>query len=90
MACDNASDYGVNFNVNHPRGEDDDVRGDNGDSAYCARESPHRSGPQPHIKPDPFTGEEDWDHYIIYFEDCTKQGQWSEKEKLLHLATSLK
>ena len=42
------------------------------------------------IKPDPFTGEEDWEQYISHFEDCAELGQWNEKEMLLTLAASLK
>lgn len=42
------------------------------------------------IKPDPFTGYEDWEQYISHFEDCAELGQWNEREMLLTLAASLK
>ena len=90
MADDQESDSEINFNVNNQRRNGDEIRGAIGDHIYGVRDSPYRHGPIPHIKPDAFTGEEDWDQYISYFEDCAELGQWSEKEKLLYLATSLK
>ena len=42
------------------------------------------------IMPDPYTGEEDWDQYIAYFDDCAELAQWTDNEKILYLATSLK
>ena len=50
----------------------------------------HRRGPRPNIRPDTYSGDEDWDQYIAYFEDCAELAQWTNKEKLLYLATSLK
>ena len=42
------------------------------------------------IKPDKFTGDEDWEQYISHFEDCAELGQWSDREMFLTLAASLK
>jgi hypothetical protein len=42
------------------------------------------------IKPDSFTGDEDWEQYLSHFEDCAELGQWTDKEMLLTLAASLK
>ena len=79
-----------NFNANHSgRRDDDEMRGDDGDHNY--RESgPGWRRQAPSVKLDPYTGEEDWDQYFLYLEDCAELAQWSEKEKLLYLATSLK
>ena len=84
------SDSEVNFNLNNVerRGEDvpkgiDVGRGDDGDQRRRTRSFAH-------IKPDSFTGTEDWDQYLSYFEDCAELCQWSDREKLLYLATSLK
>ncbi|KAH3700620.1 hypothetical protein DPMN_075597 [Dreissena polymorpha] len=57
---------------------------------HNAQQHVKRRRQAPHVKPDSFTGEEDWDQYISYFEDCAELAQWSEKEKLLYLSTSLK
>lgn len=82
------SEVELNFN-NHASGDEEDYRGEIGDHDYRAPERRRRNRP-PQIKPDPFTGMEDWDQYFSYFEDCAELAQWSEKEKLLYLATSLK
>ena len=89
MANQEDSDSEVNFNINHPGGGEDDYRGEDGDHNYVSPERRYRQSSH-NIKPDPFTGEEDWEQYISYFEDCADLAQWSEKEKLLYLATSLK
>jgi hypothetical protein len=82
------SDSEVDFNVNeNGRGEGQEYQEGQFDEAYGGF---YRRGPRPNIKPDPYSGDEDWDQYIAYFEDCAELAQWNEKEKLLYLATSLK
>ncbi|KAH3776545.1 hypothetical protein DPMN_177979 [Dreissena polymorpha] len=82
------SDSEVDFNVNeNGRGEGQEYQEGQFDEAYGGFNS---RGPRPNIKPDPYSGDEDWDQYIAYFEDCLEFAQWNEKEKLLYLATSLK
>ncbi|KAH3772524.1 hypothetical protein DPMN_173864 [Dreissena polymorpha] len=89
MADEQDSDSEVNFNVNHlDRGDDDDEVMEE-DHHYTQRHVTRRRQAS-HVKSDSFTGEEDWDQYISNFEDCAELAQWSEKEKLLYIATSLK
>jgi len=97
MADNQDSDSEVNFNlnVNNRQAVEEDDRGDMGDHDYDIRarmgrdpDLPRKAAPR--IKPDPFTGEEDWDQYISYFEECAELCQWSDREKMLYLATSLK
>lgn len=93
MADDNDSDSEVNFNLNNRRDGDETEGGDRGDYDEHAaiRGLPFRHfRPPPQIRPDPYTGEDEWDRYHSYFEDCAELAMWSEKEKLLYLATSLK
>ena len=44
----------------------------------------------PSFKPEAFTGDEDWDSYISHFEVCAELGGWSQRDKALALAASLK
>lgn len=97
MSDNQDSDSEVNFNFNNrdrlnvdrdganhgPYGGGANVPFGRGDDNFPMRRPAH-------IKPDPFTGEEDWDQYIAYFEDCAELCRWSEREKLLYLSTSLK
>ncbi|KAH3715725.1 hypothetical protein DPMN_058437 [Dreissena polymorpha] len=80
------SEVDVNVNVNG-RGEGQAYQTGTLDEAYGGF---YRRGPRPNFKPDPYSGDEDWDQYIAYFEDCTELAQSNEKEKFLYLATSLK
>ena len=43
-----------------------------------------------YMKPDHFSGDEDWDEYISHFESCAKLGKWSQEEKVLTLAACLR
>ncbi|KAK3576213.1 hypothetical protein CHS0354_002813 [Potamilus streckersoni] len=43
-----------------------------------------------YMKPDHFSGDEDWDEYISHFESCAKLGRWSLEEKVLKLAACLR
>jgi hypothetical protein len=54
---------------------------------YCCYGTPR---PSIVIKPDSFTGDEDWEQYFSHFEDCAELGRWTDKEMLLTLAASLK
>lgn len=83
MADQQESDSEIDLNVNHAENRHvGDVGGEDGDHIYINRRAPH-------IKPDPYTGEEDWDQFIAYLEDCAELARWTEREKLLYLATSL-
>ena len=42
------------------------------------------------IKPDKYSGDEDWEQYFSQFEDCAKLGKWTSQEKLLTLAACLR
>ena len=42
------------------------------------------------IKPDTFTGEDDWEQYISHFDNCAELGGWSDRERVLTLAACLK
>ena len=48
----------------------------------------YQSGPR--IKPDPYTGNEDWEEYQSYFEDCAELSRWDPHSKVLFLAASFK
>ena len=45
---------------------------------------------EPRIKPDPYTGNEDWEEYQSYFEDCAELSRWDPRSKVLFLAASFK
>jgi len=87
--ADSDSDSEIDFNVNHPGVENEEVRRDEGDQDYIHRMPVHHER-APHVKPDAFTGEEDWDMYISHFEDCSRLARWTQNEKLLYLATALR
>ncbi|KAL3874192.1 hypothetical protein ACJMK2_037238 [Sinanodonta woodiana] len=42
------------------------------------------------IKPEPFSGTEDWEEYVSHFEICAELGHWKESEKVLALAARLR
>ena len=42
------------------------------------------------MKPEPFSGKESWEEYLSHFEDCSELSQWSDKQKVLFLAASLR
>jgi hypothetical protein len=42
------------------------------------------------MKPEPFSGRESWEEYLSHFEDCAELSQWSDKQKVLFLAASLR
>jgi hypothetical protein len=69
------------------RGQSADRNHDGHDKSYrnnrCCYGTPR---PSIVLKPDPYNGDEDWEH----FEDCVELGQWTDKEMLLTLAASLK
>jgi len=66
-------------------GNNNEEGGDLGDN-----DKDRRRRSRHHIMPEPYTGEEDWDQYIEFFEDCAELTQWTSQEKLLYLTTSLK
>ena len=49
--------------------------------------SRHYQGPT--LKPDPYSGQENWDEYISHFENCADLCQWDRRQKVLMLAASL-
>lgn len=94
MADDQDTDSEVTFNINNHHNPDNDDHRDIGDHDYGVR-GDNVGHPRPkrrstNVKPDIFTGEEDWEQYISYFEDCSELADWTEREELLFLATSLK
>ena len=44
----------------------------------------------PSLKPDPFSGHENWEEYISHFENCADLSQWDHRQKVLMLAASLR
>ena len=42
------------------------------------------------VKPEPYSGSEDWEEYISHFTLCAELGRWTEQEKVLALAASLR
>ena len=51
-------------------------------------QSPCQSGPR--IKPESYSGNEDWEEYQSHFEDCAELSRWDHRSKVLFLAASLK
>ncbi|KAH3869510.1 hypothetical protein DPMN_032679 [Dreissena polymorpha] len=77
------SDSEVDFNVNeNGRGEGQEYQEGQFDEAYGGF---YRRGPRPNIKPDPYSGDEDWDQYIAYLHNETKRRSYY---TLLHLLSS--
>ena len=70
-----------------------DRRHDAGDHARSrsaeARFYPQRYS-EPVQKPEFYNGEDDWDQYIAYFQNCADLGHWSETHKQLTLPACLK
>ena len=44
----------------------------------------------PHMKPQSYNGDEDWESYLNHFELCAKLGRWSYHDRVLYLAASLR
>ena len=44
----------------------------------------------PHMKPQTYNGDEDWESYLNHFELCSKLGRWSYQDRVLYLAASLR
>ena len=44
----------------------------------------------PHMKPQTYNGDEDWESYLNHFELCTELGRWSYQDRVLYLAASLR
>ena len=89
------SDSEVEFNMNQNRADERDLGGQDGDHRYSAStdrriERMVVPATRSNAKPDPYRGDDDWDQYISYFEDLSELAQWTDKEKLLYLATCLK
>lgn len=42
------------------------------------------------VKPEPYGGKDSWEEYISHFEDYAELGRWTDKKKVLFLATSLR
>ncbi|KAH3746544.1 hypothetical protein DPMN_180952 [Dreissena polymorpha] len=65
MADEQDSDSEVNFNVNHfDRGDDDDEVME--EDHHNAQQPVTSRRQAPRVKPDSFTGEEDWDPRCLY------------------------
>jgi hypothetical protein len=50
----------------------------------------HNKRPAIIIKPDKYSGNEDWEQYFSHFQDCAELGKWTTQEKLLTLAACLR
>lgn len=57
-------------------------------SSYGSRRTGH--GKVPSIKPDIYTGDDEWELYISHFEICAELGNWSQRDKVLTLAACLR
>ena len=44
----------------------------------------------PHMKPQTYNRDEDWESYLNHFELCAKLGRWSYHDRVLYLAASLR
>ena len=44
----------------------------------------------PHMKPQTYNGDEDWESYLNHFKLCAKLGRWSYQDRVLYLAASLR
>ena len=44
----------------------------------------------PHMKPQTYNGDENWESYLDHFELCAKLGRWSYQDRVLYLAASLR
>ena len=44
----------------------------------------------PNLKPDPYSGQDNWEKYISHFENCADLCQWALRQKVLMLAASLR
>ena len=44
----------------------------------------------PHMKPQTYNGDEDWESYLNHFELCAELGRWSYQDRVLYLAASLR
>ena len=44
----------------------------------------------PHMKPQTYNGDQDWESYLNHFELCAKLGRWSYHDRVLYLAASLR
>lgn len=90
--------------VSRPRPHPDPYDSDSGDaSSDGEHHSPRLGGFEddqvhyssryhgmPRIKPEPYTGNEDWEEYQSHFEDCAELSRWDHRSKVLFLAASLK
>ena len=64
---------------------DPQAKGDISGNASCS--ILHTS---PHMKPQTYNGDEDWESYFNHFELCAKLGRWSYHDRVLYLAASLR
>ena len=64
---------------------DPQAKGDISGNASCS--ILHTS---PHMKPQIYNGDEDWESYLNHFELCAKLGRWSYQDRVLYLAASLR
>ena len=64
---------------------DPQAKGDISGNASCS--ILHTS---PHMKPQTYNGDEDWESYLNHFEICAKLGRWSYQDRVLYLAASLR
>ncbi|CAG2246783.1 unnamed protein product [Mytilus edulis] len=56
---------------------------------FCREQLPIAGHPAT-IRPDAYSGSDDWEEYFSHFQDCAELGRWSTEDRVLTLAASLK
>ncbi|VDI65534.1 Hypothetical predicted protein [Mytilus galloprovincialis] len=56
---------------------------------FCREQLPIAGHPAT-IRPDAYSGSDDWEEYFSHFQDCAELGRWSMEDRVLTLAASLK
>ena len=81
---DNVYPQASTLNCNQDRNQSN--RADN----FSQNNEKHHLRGGPSIKPQTFTGSEDWEIYINHFDVCAELARWSERDKTLALMASLR
>ena len=54
------------------------------------RQAPRSHPTAPCLKPEPYSGSQNWEEYLSHFEDCAELSDWDSHSKVLFLAASLR
>ena len=57
---------------------------------YRLRQAPVANPTAPCLKPEPYSGSQNWEEYLSHFEDCAELSDWDSHSKVLFLAASLR